>query len=651
MLASRPLVAASVILPSILLLGYLWQKHREEESAASSEGDSSPETTSTVPVDSREVSAKLESLNRFRLDCIEEERCEESIDIKSVEVISSEKLSENLEVRVELPKSDVVPQQTEKVLEDFINHSFAESVAIISEVREKPTVQFTEVSEVITMTTEESVEVSSSSEQVPIPDVLSALKDPIVSPDSNSPPPISDDGKVNDDGATADTIDDNLSSPVKSEISQKSESISWSDLIEADEELELEECRENSPKKIAAAIPGSEEHGRNDSGVASPTEDFSRPETVAATEDKARNSSGEDAGIGGSETDDVSDGNADLTNDDSQMFSYHFYIQDYLTGQFIGTKGTAINNLKTTCGCNVIVRDETSLNNQRRNKLKTRDRRYGEGKHGDGRLGDGKYMDGTMNLVMLEGTRSSIDKCLDTIKERFLRYPELTLEQINKPENTSLSLNAGSVALSLVEGIMHDVVISSIVYGDHIFIQQPTNPTFPALQRLDACMNNTYSELTCPSLTRPVIANSICVAPSNGGWYRCQVVSYDEVDDTCNVKFVDYGGYDVIPAEQLKQIRTDFLSLPFQAIECHLANILVPDGDTIASTILEELVNGQAIQARMLGVDQDNLPMVHVYRNYNGQTVMVNRELVDRNCAEWIESKFVALPEMAAHKN
>ncbi len=30
--------------------------------------------------------------------------------------------------------------------------------------------------------------------------------------------------------------------------------------------------------------------------------------------------------------DDVSDGNADLPTEDSQLFSYHFYIQDYLTG-------------------------------------------------------------------------------------------------------------------------------------------------------------------------------------------------------------------------------------------------------------------------------------------------------------------------------
>ena len=59
--------------------------------------------------------------------------------------------------------------------------------------------------------------------------------------------------------------------------------------------------------------------------------------------------------------------------------------------------------------------------------------------------------------------------------------------------------------------------------SDHIFVQQPTNPTFSALERLEWCMYNTYSDLTCPTLQSPVAVNSICVAPSNGGWYRCQV--------------------------------------------------------------------------------------------------------------------------------
>jgi A-kinase anchor protein 1 len=640
MLATRPLVAASVILPSILLLGYLWQKRRQEDQAASDyqEGTtSSPTNNSTIPVDSREVLLKLESLTRSRLDCIVEERCEveSNLEVKSSEVVDRKDSSDKGKRSERLCVPDLVCiQEKEENTEEFIiDNSFVEAIAVISEAYKNHTVEYSNIckdlTEAKTMTIEENIEVS---HQEAIPDVLTALKDPIVSPLSSSPPTAASEEVL---ANSAD--DDSLSSPVKSEVSQKSESLSWCDLIEAEEELELEECKQNNALKSAVAATATEEKGRNDSGVASPTEDFSRTETVIAAEEKARISSGEDAGIGGSETDDVSDGNADLATEEAQLFSYHFYIQDYLTGQFIGTKGAAINKLKTSCGCNVIVRDDYTIQNQRRGKLRS-NRRYG---HGEGHL----------NLVMLEGTRNNIDKCLDTIRERFQNYPELTLEQMNRPENTSLSLNAGSVALSLVEGIMHDVVISSIVYGDHIFIQQPTNPTFSALERLDACMFNTYSELTCPSLSKPVSPNSICVAPSNGGWYRCQVVSYDESDDTCSIKYVDYGGYDVLPAEQLKQIRTDFLSLPFQAIECRLANIIVPEGDTVSSDILEQLVHGEVIQARMLGVDQDTLPMVHIYRNSNGQTVMVNRELVDRNCAEWIESKLVALQDTPIGQN
>ena len=56
----------------------------------------------------------------------------------------------------------------------------------------------------------------------------------------------------------------------------------------------------------------------------------------------------------------------------------------------------------------------------------------------------------------------------------------------------------------------------------------------------------------------------MCVAPCEGGWYRCQVVAYDEDTQVCDIKYLDYGGYHSIAATELKQIRTDFLSLPFQ---------------------------------------------------------------------------------------
>jgi len=223
----------------------------------------------------------------------------------------------------------------------------------------------------------------------------------------------------------------------------------------------------------------------------------------------------------------------------------------------------------------------------------------------------------------------------------FSKHPELTLEQINKTDNTNLSLYNGSVSLSLAEGIMHDVFVSSVVNGGHIFIQQPAHPTFPALERLDACMYNTYSQFSCPELVRPIQPNSVCVASNSNGWYRCQVVSYDEIEDVCDIKYLDYGGYDTIAADQLRQIRTDFLSLPFQAIECHLANIILTEEDTVSANNLEELVAGQVVQARMIGFNEDEIPMVHLYRSFNGQTVMVNRELVDRRCGNWIEATII----------
>ena len=78
-------------------------------------------------------------------------------------------------------------------------------------------------------------------------------------------------------------------------------------------------------------------------------------------------------------------------------------------------------------------------------------------------------------------------------------------------------------------------------------------------------------------MPQPVVLNSVCAAPCEGGWYRCQIVSYDEENNSCDVKYLDYGGYASLSVDSLKQIRTDFLSLPFQAIEViiHLLTILL----------------------------------------------------------------------------
>ncbi len=69
-----------------------------------------------------------------------------------------------------------------------------------------------------------------------------------------------------------------------------------------------------------------------------------------------------------------------------------------------------------------------------------------------------------------------------------------------------------------------DIYVSSIVSGGHIFVQQPYHPTFPALERLERCMQNIYERLPVPKLPKEQISfGIICVAKFDTKWFRLQV--------------------------------------------------------------------------------------------------------------------------------
>lgn len=161
-------------------------------------------------------------------------------------------------------------------------------------------------------------------------------------------------------------------------------------------------------------------------------------------------------------------------------------------------------------------------------------------------------------------------------------------------------------------------MISAVVSPNHIFVQQITHPTYPSLARLDYCMAQCYNDFVTPGLPLPIQPSVVCAAPSMDGWYRAKVVAVyprasrvavtendekpevtGEVDYTANtvavfdpeleipesedeyevdICFVDYGGYSRVPASSLRQIRADFMTLPFQAIECLLANVAPVSG-------------------------------------------------------------------------
>lgn len=110
----------------------------------------------------------------------------------------------------------------------------------------------------------------------------------------------------------------------------------------------------------------------------------------------------------------------------------------------------------------------------------------------------------------------------------------------------------------------------------HFFLQQPTHPTYTSLTKLDQLMLLNYSQCEAPLIPH-IQSGMLCAVPIWSGWYRGLVVSAFD-NEECQVLFVDYGGYSRLPTSSLRQIRGDFISLPFQASECYLAGVVPVDG-------------------------------------------------------------------------
>jgi A-kinase anchor protein 1 len=154
-----------------------------------------------------------------------------------------------------------------------------------------------------------------------------------------------------------------------------------------------------------------------------------------------------------------------------------------------------------------------------------------------------------------------------------------------------------------------------------------------------------YSQTTgIPELPKPCDTGLLCVAPALGGWYRAVTVVYYEDHDEVLVRFVDYGGYSRIPRADLRQIRTDFMTLPFQATETYLAHVIPADGSQWsdeANELFQGYAMSKVIEANIVGYHSDDgTPMVELFTtNELGEEVRIDRVLVERGLAKSADAK------------
>ncbi|XP_074878029.1 A-kinase anchor protein 1, mitochondrial-like [Buteo buteo] len=242
----------------------------------------------------------------------------------------------------------------------------------------------------------------------------------------------------------------------------------------------------------------------------------------------------------------------------------------------------------------------------------------------------------------IEGSSQQVEKVLSLIGKKF---KELCLTNIYAlPPPTPLTLHSLLMTawLFLPDGVSVEVVVANQVDAGHMFLQQHTHPTFRGLRSLDQQMYACYSQLEIPTLPTPVEVGIICAAPGlDGAWFRAQVISYFEETGEVELRYVDYGGYDKVKIDTLRQIRSDFLSLPFQGAEVLLDNVVpLPDEDHFspeADAAVSEMTKGAVLVAQVTNYDSaTGLPLIQLWNLTGDEVVSVNRSLVERGFAQWL---------------
>ncbi|CAH0720871.1 unnamed protein product, partial [Brenthis ino] len=316
-----------------------------------------------------------------------------------------------------------------------------------------------------------------------------------------------------------------------------------------------------------------------------------------------------DSGKGCSEAASPPPANMNMVPSETGLRIHQFIIPQTLVGLLIGKYGSFVTKIKAKTGATVYVRRHPDLVKQK--------------------------------ICAIEGSQSEIEAALEMIKEKFpeKRFPNFSTQEISAELYQRLTPLVPEF-LQLVESVNNDTIMTCLVSAGHFFLQQPLHPTFPSLHALHRLMAATYQDPDVPALPRPVKEGSICAAPTENNWYRAQVISTSEENDTSVVKLVDFGGYLTVDNDQLKQIRSDFMTLPFQATEALLAFVKPANNETEwsgeALRIMAGLTAGQLLHAQVAGYDEAGLPLVHLYLTLNPQQVIfLNRELVDRGLAEW----------------
>ncbi|KAJ0063859.1 hypothetical protein NL108_012547, partial [Boleophthalmus pectinirostris] len=235
-------------------------------------------------------------------------------------------------------------------------------------------------------------------------------------------------------------------------------------------------------------------------------------------------------------------GESNHSSSSSEVIIWEIEVPKHLVGRLIGKQGRYVSFLKQSSGAKIYI--STLPYTQE------------------------------FQICHIEGTQQQVDKALALIGKKFKDLDLTNLYAPPAPPPLSLPSLPMTSWLLLPSGVSVEVIVVNIVSAGHVFVQQHTHPTYHALRSLDQQMFLCYSQPGTPALPSPAEVGVICAAPAGeGAWWRAQVITFFKESNEAEIRYVDYGGYDRVKIDTLRQIRSDFVTLPFQGAEVLLDNI------------------------------------------------------------------------------
>ncbi|XP_028264007.1 tudor and KH domain-containing protein isoform X2 [Parambassis ranga] len=242
-------------------------------------------------------------------------------------------------------------------------------------------------------------------------------------------------------------------------------------------------------------------------------------------------------------------------------------------------------------------------------------------------------------VVHINGTTGKAENIFDKIEElKSMTDSEEVEESLSTDSLSDVSkFEIPSPDLSFQPDEHLEVYVSASENPNHFWIQILGVRSLQ-LDKLTEEMNRFYSSGD-PTEQRveTIVVGDIVAAPyrDHVSWNRARVLGVLG-SGLVDLYYVDYGDNGELPRESLCRMRSDFLSLPFQAIECNLAGVR-PKGELWTEAALDEFERlthcalWRPLQAKLCSYSHSDIsswPSVKLFDNSEGKTVDIGEELI-----------------------